>query len=66
MKIKIEQLDETTRHRIVRALLFWSKRNEEFFPIISSKYKNLALRIKNRDLLLCEYIDTDTEKGGGL
>lgn len=66
MKIKIEQLDELTRSRIVRALNFWAKRNEENFPVLSSKYMNISHRISHGELLLCEYIDTDAEKGGGL
>lgn len=63
MKIKIEQLNESTRSRVVRALNSWAERNEEFFPKLSSRYKEIALRIKNGELLLCEYIDTDIEKG---
>lgn len=64
MKIKIEQLNKSSRYRVVRALDFWSKRNEEFFPLLSRKCKDIALRIKSGELLLCEYIDTDAEKGG--
>lgn len=64
MKIKIEQFDELTRSRIARALNFWAKRNEEFYPIISRKYREVSHRISHGELLLCEYINTDAEKGG--
>lgn len=64
MKIKIEQLDELTRSRIARALNFWAERNEENFPVLSRKYREVSYRVSHADLLLCEYINIDAEKGG--
>lgn len=66
MKIKIEQFDELTRSRIARALNFWAKKNEENFPVLLSKYRKISHRISHGELLLCEYINTDAEKGGDL
>lgn len=66
MKIKIEQLDAETREGVAIALQQYlaSIRLEQV--ITWKNYHDLSLAVRHGELLLCEYIDTDTEKGGGL
>lgn len=64
MKIKIEQLDEHVRLTIANALLeYYPNITEEINPSQVNTHE-LSARIASGELLLCEYIDTDAEKGG--
>lgn len=64
MKIKIEQLDEATRNTIANALLEYYAPQIDAVGTEFSSTHELSTRIAHGELLLCEYIDTDAEKGG--
>ena len=64
MKIKIEQLDECTRKGVAIALQHYAASIYPDRVEARKKYRDLSLAVRHGELLLCEYIDTDAEKGG--
>lgn len=64
MKIKIEQLDECTREGVSIALQQYAASIYPEQVEARKKYRDLSSAVRHGELLLCEYIDTDTEKGG--
>lgn len=64
MKIKIKQLDERTRLTIANALLEYYPNIAEYLVETPGGTHELSARIASGELLLCEYINTDAEKGG--
>lgn len=66
MKIKIKQLDERTREGVAIALQQYSASIRLDQVVARKKYRDLSSAVRHGELLLCEYIDTDAEKGGGL
>lgn len=64
MKIKIEQLDEHTRKRVIFALQRYAKNLRLEQTEVRWECIKLIAAIRRSELLLCEYINTDAEKGG--
>lgn len=64
MKIKIEQLDEHTREGVAIALQHYAASIYPEQVEAREKYRNLSSAVRHGELLLCEYINTDSEKGG--
>lgn len=64
MKIKIEQLDAETREGVAIALQMYAASIYPDEMKTREKYRNLSSAVRHGELLLCEYINTDAEKGG--
>lgn len=64
MKIKIEQLDERTREGVAIALQHYAASIYPEQVEARKKYCKLSSAVRHGELLLCEYVDTDAEKGG--
>lgn len=63
MKIKIRQLDTVTRKGVAIALQQYAASIRPEQVVTRKKYRDLSSAVSHGELLLCEYIDTDTEKG---
>lgn len=64
MKIKATQLDKITRDTIASAVTYWCKSIEDFIPVISNEYMDIAQTIKHGELILCEYQYNEQKEGG--
>lgn len=64
MKIKVTQMDQATRSTIALALVEYSMVVKETFPLQSKKYNDMAQAVRHGELLLCEYVYPEQEKGG--
>lgn len=64
MKIKVTQLDERARLAIANALLeYYPNITEEINPSQLDTHE-LSARIAHGEILLCEYVYPEQEKGG--
>ena len=64
MKIKIEQLERHEREFLATAVREYSIHALGITPDVDRQYYDFAHNIEHGELLLCEYVDTDSEKGG--
>ncbi len=61
MKIKVEQLTETERYTLSLALDYYVCKVGNSDPESGRKYAKIAYKLRQGELLLCEYVETNTE-----
>lgn len=64
MKIKVTQFGAGERSVVSAALEMYASSVLGSFPELKDKYENIGQSIQHGELLLCEYVYPEQEKGG--